>query len=83
MILSIKTNRQYSKSFLRAIRRNLEREILININFMKLLEYSQELGIFFKEEIDCYKAVKQAIRSFKIISEPSCINFLLPSKVRL
>ncbi len=83
MILFIKTDRQYSKSFLRCVHRNIRNEISMNINFMKLLQYSKKLSEIFQEDIDCYRALKQAIRESKLTSWPNCISILIPGEIKL
>ena len=83
MILFIKTDRRYSKSFLRCLHRNIRNEILMNINFMKLLYYNKKLSELFKEDIDCYKAIKQATREFKLIGWPNCVSILIPGETKL
>lgn len=83
MIFSIETKRQYPKSFLKVLKRIIRDTVLKNIDFMKISAYTVELSILFDRRIDCYQAIRQALKSFKILSETGCIDILLPSNIYL
>lgn len=83
MTLTIKANRTYSRLFLKFLYRILRNKILNNIDFMKLLYYSDKLSEAFGDKVDCHKAIRQVVKSFEMLSEPTHIYIRISPRIKL